>query len=315
MWYGVSIFFTISGFLITHILIQQADSSHKLITIKNFIIRRALRLFPIYYLFLGVFILLFYFLNLHLWKPEYGIYLLTYTANFFILQFGNGTLGYFNHLWSLAVEEQFYLFWPWIILFSSKKNYFLIFCIVIVLPFFFHFINLWKFREGFLFPFHTLGVGSLLAYFYYKKNNVFSWLRKNKNLFFITQLSHLILFLIYFEIQSTPTNYMFLYREFALMIFTFSIVNITIWGWPKPFNALTNHSVVQYIGKISYGIYIYHMPIPFLSIFTMHKIGIDANSINQYMLFSINTIVTFLIAYFSYNYIEKPFVNLKSRFK
>ena len=112
-WAGVSLFFVLSGFLITRILLHQK----KLIvenkntfwqSISIFYIRRALRIFPLYYLI----VLLMIFFNAQN-AQNLSPYLLSYTFNF-IVSASNFTGP--NWLWSLSVEEQFYLAWPAIVL-------------------------------------------------------------------------------------------------------------------------------------------------------------------------------------------------------
>ena len=108
---GVNIFFVLSGFLITGILLREKDKAEvlkqkKKTIFRNFYIRRSLRIFPIYYLFLFV-----------LWvihDPSVqsdGTYFYTYTSNylFYSQEFFPARTA---HLWSLGVEEQFYLLWP-----------------------------------------------------------------------------------------------------------------------------------------------------------------------------------------------------------
>jgi peptidoglycan/LPS O-acetylase OafA/YrhL len=123
---GVDIFFVLSGFLITRILIVERlnfeinPSTHsRLKAIRNFMVRRSLRIFPIYYLLLVLLIL---------FKDQFpNPVSLDWKWYFFYLQnilfYINKTWpgGKLSHLWSLAVEEQFYLFWPWIILFVSQR--------------------------------------------------------------------------------------------------------------------------------------------------------------------------------------------------
>lgn len=112
-WMGVDIFFVLSGYLITSILYEQRGTQHYF---RNFYMRRLLRLFPLYY-FLFLFALaLTPFLHIH-WRLR-QLPLLFYGANV-VLPLDNslGWLGPFTvfHTWSLAVEEQFYLVWPWIV--------------------------------------------------------------------------------------------------------------------------------------------------------------------------------------------------------
>lgn len=134
---GVTIFFVISGYLITKILqreYQEADS----INVKLFFIKRALRILPvccIYFLFI---LLINQKLNLEV-SPGNFLHALTFTANF-----DSSPNWYLGHLWSLSIEEQFYIFWPLLfILFQKRLSAIIIFliaysCIVRVLHYKFH---------------------------------------------------------------------------------------------------------------------------------------------------------------------------------
>ncbi|MGN6618628.1 MAG: acyltransferase family protein [Ilyomonas sp.] len=121
-WVGVQLFFVLSGFLITSILWKEKFKEDSLaFKFKKFWVRRSLRIFPLYfgYLFLlGITYLLFHF---PWYYKTYFPYLVTYTFNYSrtLTQWHGNPL--FTHLWSLSVEEQFYLFFPWIIFLCSSK--------------------------------------------------------------------------------------------------------------------------------------------------------------------------------------------------
>jgi len=127
-WMGVDLFFTLSGFLITGILLDTRNAPGYL---RNFYARRTLRIFPLYY---GVFLLLFLLTPvLHLqWHLGHIAYLL-YVGNIAYLM--NGTLATVKpwisllHFWSLALEEQFYLLWPWIVLFIARRRHLALACL------------------------------------------------------------------------------------------------------------------------------------------------------------------------------------------
>jgi peptidoglycan/LPS O-acetylase OafA/YrhL len=109
---GVNLFFVLSGFLITGILLDTLHVPH---FFKTFYARRALRIFPLYY---GVLMLLLLLSRpLHFVWSGWQYYFLTYTANIAIWRGQPMNLRYFNidHFWSLQVEEQFYLVWPFIV--------------------------------------------------------------------------------------------------------------------------------------------------------------------------------------------------------
>lgn len=112
--FGVHCFFAISGFLITTLLVRERDRTGR-ISLKGFYIRRTLRIMPIYYLVLGAYVLLVFALRQGILEGRQFFMnlpaFLTYTSNWFVdLSSGNSVTFYFA--WSLATEEQFYLFWP-----------------------------------------------------------------------------------------------------------------------------------------------------------------------------------------------------------
>jgi peptidoglycan/LPS O-acetylase OafA/YrhL len=133
-WAGVQLFFVLSGYLITSILVADSDLPAKLY-FQRFYWRRTLRIFPLYFGYLGVLLAVF----LATGKPAvFGRcwqYLFTYTLNFQRLQprFPNNV--FFGHFWSLAVEEQFYLVWPLLIfLLSTRGRRVLVLALLLLCP-------------------------------------------------------------------------------------------------------------------------------------------------------------------------------------
>jgi peptidoglycan/LPS O-acetylase OafA/YrhL len=315
MWYGVPIFFTISGFLVTTILLNTMkfrSSESKATIFKNFMIRRVLRLFPIYYVFIIFFWLAKNYLGLYLWKDEFTPYFFTYTPNFLIYQIGSENTGCFAHLWSLGVEEQFYLFWPLIVLFTADRYKMLMIAIMISISLAYNFINFTNTRRGAM-PFahfHTLGVGAVLACYYVMQGAVINWLKKYRHAIFSFTFIHLILVLIFFK-DSSP--YWHLYREVSLCICTFSIVTVSIFGWGGLVGYFTRNKYVQYIGTISYGIYLFHMPVPFL-LRSIGKKYFPVSQLPPVLFLFICLIITFSLAVLSYKFIERPFLKLKQYF-
>jgi peptidoglycan/LPS O-acetylase OafA/YrhL len=120
-WCGVDLFFVLSGFLITTILLAARAGEHPF---RTFFVRRTLRIFPLYFAWLG----LVFGLNalverdsITALQPQLP-YFATYTSNVWIADH----LGWFpsdrlNHLWSLAIEEQFYLLWPFVVLLLNRR--------------------------------------------------------------------------------------------------------------------------------------------------------------------------------------------------
>jgi peptidoglycan/LPS O-acetylase OafA/YrhL len=124
-WVGVDLFFVLSGFLITGILLQAKGGDHYF---RNFYARRTLRIFPLYYGFLIAFFIIAPLLHppapgsqFHEWqKSQWWFW--SYLSNYQIL-FPDWARPYpLTHFWTLAVEEQFYLFWPAVVLLTSRKG-------------------------------------------------------------------------------------------------------------------------------------------------------------------------------------------------
>lgn len=116
-WIGVQLFFVLSGFLITSILLDTKQDAHYF---RSFYVRRVLRIFPLYYLTLIVaFLVLPHFMDLGVWAEQarrVQIWHWTYLLNWF------GSVPGLSHFWSLAVEEQFYLIWPFVVFLLSMDG-------------------------------------------------------------------------------------------------------------------------------------------------------------------------------------------------
>lgn len=111
---GVKVFFVISGFLITTLLLDELGKTNT-ISLPRFYLRRTLRIFPPYYCFLAV-MLVFYALGRISVNPREFVYAATYTSNYSQMTWNLG------HTWSLSVEEQFYLLWPALLLLLGRRR-------------------------------------------------------------------------------------------------------------------------------------------------------------------------------------------------
>jgi peptidoglycan/LPS O-acetylase OafA/YrhL len=121
---GVDLFFVLSGFLITGLLLEAKGRPHYF---RNFYARRTLRIFPLYYFVLAVLFLAVPLLatpsELLEQARRHQVWLWTYTSNFYIAATSSWTsLTYVSHFWSLAIEEHFYLLWPLVVLSLSRRG-------------------------------------------------------------------------------------------------------------------------------------------------------------------------------------------------
>ena len=252
---SVDLYFVLSGFLITRILLQQkikkdANRLSGIQSLKIFYIRRSLRIFPIYYL------LIFICIALNI-TPAREIYpwLMSYTTNF--LRFKVQALGPFGHLWTLAIEEQFYLLFPFFILWIPRTwlKRFLIAGIFLALIS--RYISLFVFHSTlgvYLFPFccaDALCIGGLLAYSLVYENSIQTILNKKYLL---------ILSIIVFLICSCRFINIHINDYLSLLMLRLSISGMCIWIIGTGINneykgimkLILENRLVIYLGKICY---------------------------------------------------------------
>ena len=326
---AVTLFFVLSGFLITYLLLKEKRNTQT-ISIKDFYVRRILRIWPLYYLIviLALFILpAFSFFHWPEWS-EYLQYDFEKKSLLFLLILPNvnqviyPAIPFGNQLWSIGVEEQFYLFWPLIIKYVKRGAVFL-FCIVLGMPILIsalYFISNQNitFNSGllnsinFLKQFLSLtrvdcmAIGGLAAYALFEE--------KKKILYFIFQpfvqiinlaiLLYIVLTGFYLPVVSNLMHGI----VFSILILNLaanpqSLINLE---W-KPLN---------YLGKISYGIYMYHPLCIFLSIKLLMASNINMDNLEVWiLLYFIVFSLSILLSSISYKVLELPLLKLKPFFK
>lgn len=317
---GVDIFFVISGFLISKILLDQKNNAEllnisKSSLLKNFYIRRTLRIFPIYYLL--IFIMLFFYKSIGTTIQTAYPYFLTYTANFYLfkIQYWDGCL---SHLWSLAVEEQFYLVWPWIILFVNKKY---LLTVIIV------FILIGSVSQYLLVDVNMASILTFTCFDAFGFGAILSWLITYKyetlEKFYKTISYISVFFAFLFILGIFQQKYPFIpARTLASFIALWLITHIVINRESNSFmfKTILNNKRLIFLGKMSYGIYLYHLIIPILNDKT---INIYLNPLlpdvlyitySKILLLLENTFLVYIISWISYTFIEKQFLSLKDRF-
>jgi peptidoglycan/LPS O-acetylase OafA/YrhL len=311
---GVPIFFVISGFLITSILLNQKNTLNKSIweLFKNFIFKRALRLFPIYYLMIIVMFGFSVFLGLWICDKGDEWYYFTYTQNW-LFYFKGWQSPLLNHSWSLAVEEQFYLIWPIILLSVPKKHELKL---ILLLMFTGIIVRYWlslthhgigTIKGVTLSNFDTLGSGALLAYFIqYNVEHVNFFLKKYHMYFLIFALFGSLLLT---SLNVSNGLVLPLLVNIMSVCFVFACFE-SVHNFMTP---ILNLKLLQNIGKISYGIYLFHKPIPTFFGLLTSKLHIPLPD-NKYFLFVIYLLITYLVALLSWKLIESPIGKLKNKF-
>ncbi len=312
-WSGVDLFFILSGYLIGGILIDNKNSSNYF---KIFYARRFFRIFPLYYLFLGLMILLSFLLNSNinsLYYRETSIFsYLTYTQNIFSF-FTHSPIGI---TWSLAIEEQFYLFLPLIIYFIDRKKLPLVFFIfitisIILRSFFYYPYSL----DQLFYRMDSLLMGSICA-FYIKDERWFGFINKHYKIFVIAFFVLLItiISLILTDIVLIPSiqnNLLFLL--FNLLYSTLLI--IVILNRSDVLSKILRNQLMVSIGQISYGIYLYHLIVLGVLFKIVLKQNPSLNDLSDLVVVGLSIIITYFVSKLSFNIFEKPILKIGSRFK
>lgn len=302
---GVDIFFVISGFLISKILFNEKNVadfnfSMKIKAVKSFMIKRTLRIFPIYYL-----LLLFLYVTNGVEFRNDIIYYLTYTTNFFFYN-TQSWHGMTAHFWSLSVEEQFYLFWPFLLLFINTKYIlkFIIFIIVFGTVFSIAIKNDMSSILT-LSCLNAFGLGGFYAYVYCYKPIFSEITHRVIRSLFIPLIIFLILNFIVFKLSYFPTR-------LILSFITLNVIRICV---EENSNSIIfkflNFKFLNFIGMISYGFYLFHNPFTNYWRRLFLKIGFQNVIDNIYLDFLIKFSVLILISYLSWIIIEKPLLKLK----
>jgi peptidoglycan/LPS O-acetylase OafA/YrhL len=322
-WVGVDLFFVLSGFLITGLLFDQKTSDHYF---KNFYMRRALRIFPLYY---GALLLI---LVLRALWPEGGqqIYgtqnpgwMWVYMTNFIIASRGNGAFGFVDHFWSLAIEEHFYLFWPLVVFLFNRKNLMRIAVAVIfgVLG-----LRIVAVLGGMspdaiyiLTPLRldALCLGALIALIARGTSGIQTLVRPAKIVAIVSAIAIGIIAIL----RGT-----FYHNDPIMQTAGFSLIALffgsaLVLGLTSPLQHVFNTSVLRWFGKYSYGIYVWHPIIFILLLHTPQARDIrdrflgGSGPAQMVISVAVAIAVTFVVTMLSWNLWESQFLKLKRYFE
>ena len=310
--YGVVLFFVLSGFLITYLLLDE-KKINSTINIKKFYFRRIFRIWPLYFLILIISSLNFLINNSFSELLNIIPFFILFIPNVaFALGIG---LKYASILWSIGSEEQFYLIWPWLLKGFKTRNFIIINLIIIIVwtigPHILDFINYNYLNEGELMKngvkimtrisLNSMATGAIFACILFQKNNI------TKILYSISlQLINIILiiFLLFFKILP------FLAFVDQIYAFLFGILIINLAGNKKTIINLEN-KWLNYLGKISFGIYVFHLIMIDLTYYLATFIDYK---INNHLLLIFSLTLTIILSSISYTFFEKPFIVLKNKY-
>jgi peptidoglycan/LPS O-acetylase OafA/YrhL len=311
---GVDLFFAVSGFLITSLLLherrQAAEDSYGHIALGRFWIRRSLRIFPLYYLVLGAFVLHAVFARPPGPVRDYFLhsvpYYATYTSNWFLYEAVDHPI-VFAFAWSLATEEQFYLVWP----------------------------PLLRAARGHLVP--ALVMGALIALDQSAERGWLSpvlgnGLALNVARSFATPigLGALLALAADWPPGARVCDAIFGHRWSSAIAIAFVGVGL-VRAWPlfpthlalaalvfacarrrdHVLAPLFANRIVQHVGTVSYGVYLLNVPI----VSAVRRLVATQGEANAALVFVVAMTASVLVASLTYRYIERPFLRLRDRFR
>lgn len=321
-WIGVDLFFVLSGFLITEILIKVKSTKNWL---AKFYLKRILRIFPLYY----VFLIIFYFLvnsNTFNYSPAYFInhqaWFWSYMQNWlFIIKYPDQYTA-LNHFWSLAIEEQFYTIWPIIVLIVPSfkrllKLTFLFFSILIFLR-----ITVWLV--------HPLNISYQNFSTFTRADGLFigcalALLKKTNPTFISTHALKILSSVLAVNILMLALKLLFKLNFPYLSLIGYPSIAI-LCGLLVSANAkkMMNYAsttrkgkVFHFFAQISYSLYIFHWPVyilffPFFSnLFSTFQI--DSGLTNQLLAALCATFIAIATSILTYYSLEKSFLNFKQK--
>ncbi|HTC01522.1 MAG TPA: acyltransferase [Ferruginibacter sp.] len=290
--HGVRIFFVISGFIITHLLLKEEKLKDN-ISLKNFYLRRFFRIIPVLYVYLVILFILTLFFHNETITPIIWFLSLFFMANFWSI----GVRWSTGHLWSLSVEEQFYFLWP--VIFTNRR-------LRLIVPLFFillaPILRMIEYKHpgligdaSFFTNADAIFIGCLFAMY---REKVFK--KRYKIVEFII-LSITAFILIAQKIALSGTGLISV--PFANSLFAISIV-ILIERSFSPSSVLYkifNLRILVWIGRISFSLYLWQQLFYHCSIFG-DKI---------YTRFPLNILCMFVCAFLSYSFVEKPILRFR----
>ena len=301
---GVDFFFTLSGFLITSVLISR-DS----FDLGRFYLRRGLRIIPLYLVIVvASYLILPYLLGQKLNLPPVG-YLLTFMANYFYAWHGDKYLFAITILWSLSVEMQFYLLWGAVLRFMKPYIYplagILIISSVLAKYFLYGKCSLYYSTVSYVPDFMIGAMGAKLLY-----DKAFDFANINR----VTRLLVYIIAAVVFVLD--PYLYQFIWWKIGgNCIYSFLALGIIIdQSTEGSLFEAGRYKAISYLGKVSYGIYCFQgFILPMYSkTLLIHFVSLGA-VVNTFVMPLVLFIITTLAAIFSYRYFESYFLHLKER--
>ncbi len=312
---GIDMFFVLSSFLITYKILEEYQYTSRF-SLRNFLIRRTLRIWPLYFLvvlagFSGAALLLNVF-SIQLNLPPFQ-WMATFTVNYYFAFYGTHFLFFIVFLWSISVEEQFYIFWSVMLKAGKKIMLPVILLLALISVIYTYKIDIDQ-RHNLYFDtiryLPLFAAGSVFAYISINKKQIFNRLISCPTwMIVMIYLAFTAILLFYHRIFSDPLT---LWIEKPLIGLLFGFILFEQSFSPHSWFKLRSLKLAGNMGKISYGLYCFHGVALTLAMKSVLPINPWLRDLLLMPVFSIT--FTIIMSYFSYRYFESYFLRLKSKF-
>lgn len=269
MWTFVDLFFVLSGFLIARIILDGVKTGS--FSFKNFMVRRVLRIWPVYYLTLLAclcVVIVNYLVSGH-WEHVSGAltapFFLQYTHHYLAPSFNAGKeefIFWFHHSWSIAVEEQFYLFMPMLVLALKRYLNVVLVIAMLLIPVAVSFRLQGAFPLLLVYRMDALCIGVVLAFLWLKQQSgaAGSLAARRAVVVFVATVSMGLVFIGELPIGAQNAHVW----AFSLLGFNLAfgtILWVLLEGWFPVLNRAMSARPMIFLGSISYALYLFHVPI------------------------------------------------------
>ena len=314
---GVSFFFVLSGFLITYLLIKEKEYTGS-IHVFSFYVRRALRIWPLYY-----FMVLFGFVAFPFLKSLFGERpdetADPFLCSFFLNNFdrvinGPPDSSVLSVLWSVAIEEQFYLFWPILFFLVPPRFYLLIFIVIIAGSLIFRALFITKSIE-LLTPgvIGDMAMGGLAAYLSIASKRFLRMVESIPKILNIIPYLAAIAFVVYkYELFHSPV---LIIAKRTIISFFFAWIILEQNFCKKSLFKISSLKAITSLGKYTYGLYCLHRIAILIVMTLMQLLGINKHAWQLWLIeLPACLLLSIVLSYYSYRYFESYFLRLKDKF-
>lgn len=323
---GVILFYTLSGFLITYLLLREKTAFGD-IDIRRFYIRRALRIWPIYYLMVALLMVLPFVVdfpyygkpdmdNIKGLLPSLAIYLLMVPN---MMSFGIPGIGAGFHLGTIGTEEQFYLFWPWLMKFVRRSAIPMVFILfgIALTPHFTDYLAFNHAQAGS--TLHTV-LKQFTSFFSYFKiscmamGGLFALALFKEHRPMLSILYHPLIQCLALAggFGGWLSGWHLPYFTDEVYALFFAVILINTAANPKSLLSF-DYRLTNWLGSISYGIYVYHWAVIYLLMDLLMVLDLAPWQFNV-LLYAGALVIVIVLSHLSYRYFERPFLRLKDRF-